>query len=69
MYQNLKYSLFQLSTTFFFGPSILDMCTKCGIIVEYWQLAFNYGMRIPESGDDGKEENNSVLACFEDCNH
>ena len=46
---------------FFFKPSILSICTKDDITVEQQQLAFNYVIRNPESGDDGKEENNSML--------
>ena len=29
--------------------------------VEQWQLAFNYGIRNPKSGDDGKEEYKGML--------
>ena len=46
---------------FFFEQSILNICTMYDRKVEQRQLAFNYGMRNPESGDDGKEENNSML--------
>ena len=46
---------------FFFEPSILNIRTKYDITVEQRQLAFNYGMCNPESGDDGKEENDGML--------
>ena len=46
---------------FFFEPSILNIRTKYDITVEQLQLAFNYGMCNPESGDDGKEENDGML--------
>ena len=39
---------------FFFEPSILNIRTKYDITVEQRQLAFNYGMCNPESGDDRK---------------
>ena len=39
---------------FFFKPSTLNIGTKYNITVEQRQLAFNYGMRNPESGDDRK---------------
>ena len=51
---------------FFFKPSILNIRTNYGMTVEQWQIAFNYGMRNPESGDDGKEESQRY-ARFEDC--
>ena len=40
---------------FFFEPSILNVRTKYDITVEQWQLAFNYGMCNPESGDDTRK--------------
>jgi hypothetical protein len=46
---------------FFFEPSILNIRTKYDIVVEQRQLAFNYGMCNPESGDDVKEENDGML--------
>lgn len=46
---------------FFFEPSILNIRTKYDITVERLQLAFNYGMCNPESGNDGKEENDGML--------
>ena len=46
---------------FFFKPSILNIRTKYDIAVEQRQLTFNHGMRNPESGDDGKEENDGML--------
>ena len=46
---------------FFFEPSTLNIHTKYDITVEPRQLAFNYGMCNPESGDDGKEENDGML--------
>ena len=46
---------------FFFEPSILNIRTKFDITVEQRQLAFNYGMHNPESGDDGKEENDDGM--------
>ena len=46
---------------FFFKQSILNICTMYDIKVEQRQLEFNYGMRNPESGDDGKEENDGML--------
>ena len=46
---------------FFFHASILSIRTKYNIKVEQRQLAFNYGMRNPKSGNDGKEENNGML--------
>ena len=53
---------------FFFEPStgILNIRTKYDITVEQRQLAFNYGMRNPESGYDEKQER--WYARFEDCN-
>ena len=53
---------------FFFKPSFLNIHTKYDIKVERRQLAFNYGMRNPRSGEDGKEENDGMLV-FEDWNH
>ena len=49
---------------FFFEPSILNIRTKHDMKVEQRQLillAFNYGMRNPESCNDGKEENVGIL--------
>ena len=46
---------------FFFEPSSLNIRTKYDITVEQLQLAFNHGMCNPESGDDGKEENDGML--------
>ena len=46
---------------FFEPPSILNIHTKYDIKVERRQLAFNYGMRNPRSGEDGKEENDGML--------
>ena len=40
---------------------ILKRRTKYDLRVKQRQLAFKYGMRNPESGDDGKEENEDVL--------
>ena len=40
----------------FFEPSILNILTKYDISVEQRQLAWNYGIHNPESGDDGKEK-------------
>ena len=45
----------------FFEPSILYIHTKYNITVEQQQLTFNYGMRNPENGDGGKEENDGML--------
>ena len=45
---------------FFFKPSILNICTKYNVKVERRQLAFNYGMCNPKSGDDRKKENNGM---------
>ena len=38
---------------FFFEPSILKICIMYDIKTEQLQLLFNYGMRNPESVDDG----------------
>ena len=46
---------------FFLEPYILNIRKKYDITVEQLQIAFNYGMCNPESGDDGKEENDGML--------
>ena len=53
---------------FFFEPSILKICIMYDIKTEQLQLLFNYGMRNPESVDDGQDDNNGSYARFEDCN-
>jgi hypothetical protein len=49
---------------YFFEPFILNIHTKYDItVLEQRQLVFNYyGMRDPESGNDGKKENDGMLA-------
>ena len=46
---------------FFLEPYILNIRKKYDITVEQLQLAFNYVMCNPESGDDGKEEDDGML--------
>ena len=46
---------------FFFEPSILNIGSKYDIKVEHRQIAFNCGIRNPESGCDEKEENDGTM--------
>ena len=50
-----------MRTHFSSKVSFLNIRTKHDMKVEQRQLAFNYGMRNPESCNDGKEENVGML--------